>query len=210
VALTLTVRGRKFLALSLACLAVVTAVGAAGFFAYPFYTDWQAGRTQDDLRATFASDSHKDAYAEGRIGDAQPLTRIIIPSMGTDTIVVEGTSAKALNTGAGHYPTTPLPGEPGNVAIAGHRTTYGKPFSNLEVLKPGDKIILETPFAKHTYEVTPAFGGHQNPWVVAGNDWSVAEATPEPMLTLTTCHPRGSDTQRLVARAKLIETKEIA
>ena len=129
--------------------------------------------------------------------------------MGTDTIVVEGTSNKALNTGAGHYPNTPLPGEPGNVAIAGHRTTYGKPFSNLEVLKQGDKVILETPFAKHTYEVIGGFEGHQNPWVVAANDWSVAEQVPESMLTLTTCHPRGSDSQRLVARAKLINTEAI-
>ena len=202
-------RGRRFLALSLASLAVVTAIGAAGFVAYPFYTDWQAGRTQRTLRDTFASESLKEAYRDGRVGDAEPLTRIIIPAMKTDTIVVEGTSAKALNTGAGHYPNTPLPGEPGNVAIAGHRTTYGKPFANLEILKPGDKVYLETPFAKHTYEVIPGFGGHQNPWVVAANDWSVADQVPESILTLTTCHPRGSDTERLVARAKLVESKAL-
>ena len=202
-------KGRRILALTLATLAVATALGAAGFVAYPFYTDWQAGRTQEDLRRAFASQSLKDAYRDGRVGDAQPLTRIIIPAMKTDTIVVEGTSNKALNTGAGHYPNTPLPGEPGNVAIAGHRTTYGKPFANLEILSPGDKVILETPFAEHTYEVIPAFSGHANPWVVAANDWSVAEQVPESILTLTTCHPRGSDRQRLVARAKLVETKEI-
>lgn len=205
----LTVKGRRILALGLASMAVATAIGAAGFVAYPFYTDWRAGNTQDDLRAAFASNDLKDAYSKGQIGDAQPLTRIIIPAMKTDTIVVEGTSNKALNTGAGHYPNTPLPGEPGNVAIAGHRTTYGKPFANLEILKQGDKVILETPFAKHTYEVIGAFGGHQNPWVVAANDWSVAEQVPESMLTLTTCHPKGSDRQRLVARAKLIKTEAL-
>lgn len=197
------------MALGLASLAVVTAIGAAGFVAYPFYTDWRAGNTQKDLRAAFASADLKDAYEKRQIGDAQPLTRIIIPAMGTDTIVVEGTSNKALNTGAGHYPNTPLPGEPGNVAIAGHRTTYGKPFSNLEILKQGDHVILETPFAKHTYEVVGGFEGHQNPWVVAANDWSVAEQAPESILTLTTCHPRGSDSQRLVARAKLINSEAI-
>ncbi len=190
-------------------MSVATAIGAAGFVAYPFYTDWQAGRTQGTLRSTFASDSHKEAYRTGRIADAEPLTRIIIPAMKTDTIVVEGTSNKALNTGAGHYPNTPLPGEPGNVAIAGHRTTYGKPFANLEILKPGDKVYLETPFAKHTYEVISPFAGHQNPWVVAANDWSVAEQVTDSILTLTTCHPRGTDRQRLVARAKLVETKEL-
>lgn len=203
-------KGRRVVALFLAGLAVVTAIGAAGFVAYPFYTDWSAGRTQNTLRDTFASESLKEAYANGRVEDAQPLTRIIIPAMKTDTIVVEGTSNKALNTGAGHYPNTPLPGEPGNVAIAGHRTTYGKPFANLEILKPGDQVILETPFARHTYEVVTPAAGKQNPWVVAANDWSVVEQVPESILTLTTCHPRGTDRQRLVARAKLIETKPIS
>ena len=203
----MSIRSRRILAFSLATLAVVTAIGAVGFVAFPFYTDWQAGRTQRTLRDTFATETLKEAYRNGRVGDAQPLTRIIIPAMKTDTIVVEGTSTRALNTGAGHYPNTPLPGEPGNVAIAGHRTTYGKPFANLEILKPGDKVILETPFARHTYEVIPSFAGHRNPWVVAANDWSVAEQSPESILTLTTCHPRGSDTERLVARARLVESK---
>lgn len=190
-------------------MALITAVGAVGFAAYPFFTDWQAGRTQESLRDIFASDELRTAYEQGTVGDAEPLTRIIIPAIGTDTIVVEGTSNKALNTGAGHYPNTPLPGEAGNVAIAGHRSTYGRPFADLDLLKEGDKVVLETPFARHTYEIVPAFGGHANPWVVAANDWSVAEPTPESMLTLTTCHPKGSDRQRLVARAILISTEEL-
>lgn len=206
----LTARGRKALALSLACLAVITALGAAGFFAYPFYTDFRAGRQQSALRETFASQGLKVAYSQGRVADASPLTRIIIPAMGTDTVVVEGTSAKALNTGAGHYPSTPLPGQPGNVAIAGHRTTYGKPFANLDVLKPGDKIVLETPFARYTYVMVPAFGGHANPWVTTPDDWSVIDQTPESMLTLTTCNPKGSARQRLIARAKLVKSENFA
>jgi sortase A len=204
--LVITSRGRRAAALSLAGLAAVTAIGALGFVAYPFYTDFRAGRQQAALRESFASDSHKAAYKAGEVKDSEPLTRIRIPAIGTDTIVVEGTSLKALNTGAGHYPTSPLPGEVGNVAIAGHRTTYGKPFARQDELKPGDKIFLDTPFAKHTYEVVPAFGGHANPWITSGDDWSVADATPDAMLTLTTCHPKGSDAQRLVARAKLLKS----
>lgn len=206
----LSQQGRRKLAIGLAALAAVTALGSAGFFMYPLYTDWQANRTQADLREQFQTAGLKAAYASGEVADASPLTRIIIPAMGTDTIVVEGTSAKALNTGAGHYPNTPLPGEAGNVAIAGHRTTYGKPFANLDVLKAGDKITLITPFAEHTYEVVGEFDGHSNPWVTSNQDWSVANPTPEPMLTLTTCHPKGSDAQRLVARAKLIGSEPIA
>jgi sortase A len=196
--------------MALATLAVITAVGAVSLFAYPFYTDFMAGRQQRALRDAFGSNRHKEAYREGRLVDGSALTRIIVPAMGTDAMVVEGISQKALNTGAGHYPMTPLPGEHGNVAIAGHRTTYGKPFARQEVLKPGDKIFLVTPFARHTYEVVPGFGGHTNPWITTSNDWSVADPTPEPMLTLTTCHPRGSDRQRLVTRAKLITSEPVA
>lgn len=197
-------KGRRLAALSLAVLAVVTALGSAGFFVYPFYTDWKAGRQQDALKSTFASRALKAAYKQGRVGDAQPLTRITIPAMGTDTIVVEGTSAKALNTGAGHYPNTPLPGQPGNVAIAGHRTTYGKPFARLDVLKPGDKIFLQTPFARYTYQVSRA------PWVTTPTDWSVVAPAPGYLLTLTTCNPKGRATQRLIARAELVKTEPLA
>lgn len=206
----LSQQGRRKLAVALAGLAAITALGSAGFFMYPLYTDWQANRTQSELREQFKTASLKADYAAGEVQDASPLTRIIIPAMGTDTIVVEGTSNKALNTGAGHYPNTPLPGEPGNVAIAGHRTTYGKPFSNLEILQPGDQIRLITPFAEHLYEVVDPFDGHPNPWVTSASDWSAVNPTTEPMLTLTTCHPKGSDKQRLIARAKLVESKEIA
>ncbi|MGQ0678080.1 MAG: class E sortase [Actinomycetota bacterium] len=205
----ITPKGRRAAAVSMAVLAALTALGSIGFFAYPFYTDFHAARQQGELRKTFASESLRLAYQTGQVQDASPLTRIIIPAIGTDTIVVEGTSTKALNTGAGHYPTSPLPGEPGNVAIAGHRTTYGKPFARQDELKPGDKIYLETPFAKHTYEVVPPFDGHANPWVVPADDWSVAGVTPGSMLTLTTCHPRGSDTQRLVARAQLLSSEPL-
>lgn len=206
----LSQQGRRKMAVALAGLAAITALGSAGFFMYPLYTDWQANRTQSDLREQFKTASLKADYAAGEVKDASPLTRIIIPAMGTDTIVVEGTSNKALNTGAGHYPNTPLPGEPGNVAIAGHRTTYGKPFSNLEILQPGDQIRLITPFAEHLYEVVEPFDGHANPWVTTASDWSAVNPTTDATLTLTTCHPKGSDKQRLIARAKLVESKEIA
>jgi sortase A len=201
---------RRVTALALATLALVAAVGAVSLFAYPFYTDFMAGRQQRALRDAFNSNALKEAYKARRLVDGSALTRIIAPAMGTDAMVVEGISQKALNTGAGHYPKTSLPGEPGNVAIAGHRTTYGKPFARQEVLKAGDKIFLVTPFARHTYEVVPGFGGHSNPWITASNDWSVADPTPEAMLTLTTCHPRGSDSSRLVTRAKLIKSEPVA
>jgi sortase A len=191
-------------------LAIATALGALGFIIFPFYTDWHASQQQRELRASFASKELKDAYRNGKLGEGSAVTRIRIPAIGTDSIVVQGISLKALNTGAGHYPDTPLPGQAGNVAIAGHRTTYGKPFAHEDQLKQGDKIYLTTPFARYTYEVLPSFGGHSNPWVVANNDWSVANPTPDSELTLTTCHPPGKATNRLVTRAKLIKTEPLA
>lgn len=179
------------------------AAGSIGLFAYPFLTDVRAGRQQSALEASFGSTQFRDLFQEGRLAEGSPLTRLIIPKLGVDTIVVEGTSLKALEAGAGHYPGTPLPGQSGNVTIAGHRTMNGKPFAGLDRLAVGDEIQLATPMALHTYEVQSL------PWVIAANDWSVTSQTSEALLTLTTCHPKGSDRQRLVVRSKLISTERV-
>ncbi len=79
----------------------------------------------------------------------------------------------------------------------------------MDELVPGDIVELETPFAVYTYQAVPAFGGHANPWVVAPTDYSVV--APEPgksLLTLTTCHPKGSAKQRLIARFELVKTEQ--
>jgi sortase A len=120
---------------------------------------------------------------------------------------VQGTTPAALRAGAGHYVNTPLPGEVGNVGIAGHRTTFGRPFNRLQELKPGDLASLETPFAVYTYKAVPVFGGHDNPWVVTPNDFSVVSQGTGHLLTLTTCHPKGSARQRLVMRFSLVKTE---
>ena len=184
--------------------------GAAWFGAYPLYTNVKASNAQDSLRLAFATPKLRTVYGAGRLVEGSPLTRIVMPSISVDSLVVEGISNKALNTGAGHYPMTPLPGERGNVAIAGHRTMYGKPFKDIDKLRAGDRITLITPLARHEYEVVPPFGGHSNPWVVNNNTWQVVERTTEPMLTLTACHPKGSSKQRIVVRAKLISTDKTA
>jgi sortase A len=103
-----------------------------------------------------------------------------------------------LRRGPGHYPQTVLPGENGNAAIAGHRTTFGAPFYSLNELKLGDSISLtDTAGRMFVYRVT------QPPRVVSPSDVSVLDATPFPQLTLTTCNPRFSATSRLVVIARL-------
>jgi sortase A len=92
----------------------------------------------------------------------------------------------------------------GNVAIAGHRTTYGKPFNQLDRLAPGDKIDLTTPLGTCEYVVTDR-GSGPNPFVVDPGNLAIVANTPgERNLTLTTCHPKGSAKQRLVIRAHLV------
>ncbi|MEX0790258.1 MAG: class E sortase [Actinomycetota bacterium] len=173
---------------------------------HPFYTDLQAQRAQEGLSEALQTASVRQAFEQNDVREASPVTRLLIPKLGVDTIVVEGTSKEALDAGAGHYENTPLPGMGGNVGIAGHRTTYGKPFADLDQLTAGDRVELETPIGNFIYEMLPPFDGHANPWVIEPTDWSVVDRTGEEMLTLTTCHPKRSDAQRLVARLKLVES----
>ena len=139
------------------------------------------------------------------------MTRIQIPKLHLDTVVVEGTSDQALAAGAGHYPQTPLPcASSGNVGIAGHRTMNGHPFQRLDTLTPGDRVVLTTPFESCTYQIVAAVDGHANPYVTEPNDWTVVAQTPKPMLTMSTCTPEGTARQRLVARAELVSKTSAA
>jgi len=177
---------------------IITAVVAIGMLAYPLYTNYAQDRLQSKLAIQLRSPQSKAAYKAGHTTEGDALTRLVIPAIKVDTVVVEGTGASALRAGAGHYPNTPLPGEEGNVAIAGHRTTYGKPFANLDRLKVGEDIVLETPIGQHVYRVI------REPFVVSNNDFTVIAQTPGKTLTLTTCHPKGSARQRLVIRAEML------
>jgi sortase A len=133
-----------------------------------------------------------------RIGAGDPLGRIRIPKIGVDWVFVQGTSRADLKKGPGHYPDTPIPGQVGNAAIAGHRTTYGAPFYRLDELAAGDEIEIETLTGSYTYRVRELL-------VVAPTAVEVVRNTPNAQLTLTTCNPRFSARQRLVAVADLVE-----
>jgi len=204
---------RKGLAIALIAFALVLILAGIAVAGYPFYTDIIAGRKQATLRHTLDQIQQEtgadrlralQAYDNRDFGTGSPITYIEIPALGVKEVVVQGVTDQALNVGAGHYPQTPLPGQVGNVAIAGHRTMNGHPFGDLNKLVAGDKVILQTPFNSYTYTVLPPFDGHNNPWIVQPTDWSVISfPTQEKFLTLTTCNPPGQQTNRLVARAVL-------
>jgi sortase A len=193
-----SLRSRPAARRMLSGFSIITAVIALGLLAYPLATNYMQGRLQHKLAIQLRSPENKAAYVAGHTTEGDALTRLVIPNLKVDTVVVEGTGASALRAGAGHYPNTPLPGEEGNVAIAGHRTTYGKPFANLDRLAVGDDIVLETPLGRHVYRVT------RPPFVVSNTDFTVIAQVPGRSLTLTTCHPKGSARQRLVVRAEKV------
>ena len=137
----------------------------------------------------------------------EAIARIVIPSIDLDTIVVAGVEIDDLRKGPGHYSTTPLPGQPGNAAIAGHRTTYGAPFGRLNELNAGDAIIVETLQGRFTYRVLPGqpgMAGHTLGFrIVAPTALEVLDDVGDNRLTLTTCHPKYSSRKRLIVHAAL-------
>ena len=140
----------------------------------------------------------------------QGLALIRIPKLGLDAVMVEGTDPAALRKGPGHYPGSPAPCARGNVAIAGHRTTYGKAFSGLDLLTSGDQITLVTPQQRCTYQVVAGASPRRAPhkgsaaWITSPRDWTAVAPLQGSYLTLTTCHPKGSAAQRLIVRARLM------
>jgi sortase A len=127
-------------------------------------------------------------------GDA--MAQIRIPRIGVDKIVVEGVTLDDLKRGPGHYPDTPMPGQPGNAAIAGHRTTYGAPFNRIDELEPGDEILVTTAQGSFRYEMTEQ-------QIVSPDQVEVLDNVGDNRLTLTACHPKYSASQRIIVVATL-------
>jgi len=126
------------------------------------------------------------------------IGEIVIKKIGVDWIFREGVQLADLAQGPGHYPGTPLPGQIGDAAIAGHRTTHGAPFFRVDELAPGDQIQIRTFAGSYTYVVALA------PFAVDPTDYAVVANTPDAELTLTSCNPRYSARQRIVIKAKLL------
>jgi sortase A len=133
----------------------------------------------------------------------EPLLRLEIPAIDVDDIVVPGVHLDDLKDGPGHYPDTPLPGQLGNAAIAGHRTTYGAPFFDVDRLEAGDEIITTLLNGdRFVYEVTHTeIVSATDYWVVTTRNPDIAE------LTLTSCHPKYTARDRIVVHSVLVPEK---
>jgi sortase A len=130
------------------------------------------------------------------VGD--PLGQLSIPAIGAEWVFVSGIGTDELRLGPGHFPDTPLPGEQGNMALAGHRTTHGAPFSRIDEIDPGDEIILTTPTGEHRYiSVGTAIVGPAD-YSEISTQWPTI-----PTLSLVSCHPKYSTRQRIIVHAVL-------
>lgn len=127
----------------------------------------------------------------------EELAFLRIPRIAVDEVLFEGVEPETLRSGPGHMDGTPIPGQPGNSVVSGHRTTYGSPFFDLDILEPGDEIEVESAVGTHVYEVRESI-------VVEPTDVWVTDNRPGGWLTLTTCNPKFSARERLIVFAEMV------
>ncbi|WP_052711110.1 class E sortase [Pseudofrankia sp. DC12] len=201
-------------------LLITLGLVVALFLAYELWiTDIFQARTQsrlhNKLAATWAAPARPATPAppppaaplHPAVGDG--FAELHIPRLGAGyaPVIVEGVGEAQLQEGPGHYPGTAMPGEIGNFVVSGHRTTYGKPFNELDELRPGDPVVVEVSDRYYVYRMTRSE-------VVAPTRLDVTYPVPEQagkaptaaVMTMTTCNPKYSARTRLIVFAKLDKT----
>ncbi len=184
-------------------LIVAGLLTVAGIYGYIYYTDRRAHSAQESLFRQWNETAMPSGYVDFSVGDG--IARILASRIGLDAIVVELSGlddSENLKRGPGHIPGTAYPGQPGNMVVSGHRTTYGAPFRHIEQLLPGDDIILMTADNRYTYQV-------YEQRIVEPSNLTVLEQGGEPKLTLTACHPWYSAAQRIVVIARLVNSESL-
>ena len=176
---------------------IVAGLLLLSFVAYQLWgTGIVEGRSQTAIAKQFVKPQPIQPQLGGLVG------RITIPSIGVSKYVVAGVRLKDLERGPGLFPGSPMPGQKGNVAIAGHRTTFGAPFSRINEIQDSDKIILESKDGTFTYIV------NGEPKIVLATDTAVAKTTNPDIATITlvSCYPKWTSTKRIVVVATLDST----
>ncbi|MFV0307409.1 MAG: class E sortase [Desertimonas sp.] len=184
-----------------ASAATTPATEATGPTSGPTPTSGASPSTADATTSTTSAAGPTTTVAVPPIEEGNGFAFLEIPAIDVDVVIIAGVRPNDLKKGPGHYPGTPMPGQTGNAAVAGHRTTYGQPFFRLDELVAGDEIIITTVQGRFVYlvtgsEVVPPSRGD----VVLTDDFTVAR------LTLTTCDPKYTATNRLIVRADLDPT----
>jgi sortase A len=181
-----------------------------------FYTKWKqrglVSQYDKQARSFDISLSGKSVAAE-RAGIAraarryrmkatrgQAIGRLRVPRMGVNMIIVNGTDADSLKKGPGRDQRTFMPGENRLIYIAGHRTTYSAPFSDINSMRKGDRVTIEVPYGRFIYAMTR----HR---IVASTDLSVLRSPRYEVLELQACHPRFFASHRYIAYARLVRVE---
>ena len=164
------------------------------------YQLWGTGIVESRSQTAIAKQFVKPQPIQPQLGGL--VGRITIPSIGVSKYVVAGVRLKDLERGPGLFPGSPMPGQKGNVAIAGHRTTFGAPFSRIDELRGNERIVLESKDGTFTYIV------NGEPKIVLATDTAVAKTTnPDiAIITLVSCYPKWTSTKRIVVVATLDST----
>ena len=188
-----------------------------------FYTQAQQNDLNNAIRHGWNSNTSGPDITRVQIGHVplgSGIAVLRIPRFGKGyhMVIVEGTEYEDLKKGPGHYSDTALPGQIGNFAVAGHRTTYLAPFNRIDILRPGDAIVLETKTKWLTYVVKtipaqPPYPRIPYQEIVDPTDIAVAYPVPDQpdpnrkpilrLLTFTSCNPKYSAAQRIVVHAEL-------
>jgi LPXTG-site transpeptidase (sortase) family protein len=179
-------------------LSLILMLAGVGLLGYVGSEYWSMYREQQDLHRLWqAQQTPLPATSAPAMPADDGLTRVSIPKINLDVIVVEGTNHKALRLGPGHLKNTPAPGELGNSVISAHRDTF---FRHIYELAKGDQIEVTRDGHNFIFEVT-------SKRIVKPDDLSVVKNSSDARLTLITCYPTyyiGPAPERLVVVAKLV------
>jgi sortase A len=174
------------------------------------------GKVSDTLRQQWAhqgSDQPNGTVRLSKSDFGKGFAFLHIPRLGRkfSKPVVQGVSLPDLSRGVGHYPSTALPGEVGNFAVAGHRATNGEPFAHLDLVKVGDSLVVETRVTWFVYVVDKVqIVQPTDVWVIEPVPGKPKEQPTRQLITLTTCNPRWASTQRLIVFGHLTATQPTA
>ncbi len=191
-----------FLRGSLRVLADVLITAGVLAIAFAVYLLFWTNTTARAAAAETATrlEAELDANAPVTVETGEAFGLIYIPRLRDDvrgTPILQGVGARELSRGFGHYPATPLPGQPGNSGLAAHRATHGEPLRFVDRLQRGDRVYIRMPDAWYTYRlVDDEIVAPQDVWVIGQQ--IPEELAAEQVLTLTTCHPRWASTQRWI------------
>jgi sortase A len=134
---------------------------------------------------------------EDEIRNGEGIGRLESEPVGFDYVMIEGTETAALKKGPGRYPETALPGQGRTIGVAGHRTTYGAPFREINELGEGDRIVLEMPYGTFVY-------GFEKSRIVDPTETEIVRDVGSERLVLTACHPLYSAAERYAVFARLV------